>query len=603
MNVCTYYFDSSVGKYKNPVLGDYCVSRLIPFNNKTKKGWCEFHGMWEVVTVGADSRFYFSCGRLVPGSLGFDKCWNKNNFSFFVDRQNLILTLTERNSWIDVHEGGIYQTNDSKTKIFDMRYGKIYSLKNHRLKEIPLELSSNLEKVFANFSKSFFGVELKLGKDSLEEFLKYPSCPKFNRIAGKIDQIEKFQFRNDVNLFKDFCELMHIRESKSLRKDFQKLPESIFFHAMAQSLNFRDPNAIRLLVFNKEILKKFIGKMRFSIIRRSVYVNDTFYTVREHGKYKLNMLDGLRLWVQNALTDKSEIVVMKRLIHFLNETPFDVVKDACEIYDTNARNLPVAFHERILREGLTSQMHDQLVIYFGGGIDDFAGGGYTSNERHVSNTPIEYDDDIMRFEDTVFYEDVDVFLKSMKSSKADIAKNRLMMKKAAENNDAARNMANMILNEANDGKTIDDEFTDDEEKHAGENVPDLDQKFETQEIDSKFEIGKELRKRASLEELNSRIYFVLPRTTDELYEISANMRNCVGYLYRDKVLTHKSIIVVAIYKNKFIACMEIKQNERTFAYEVVQASGVANRNIKMRYKGAIEKWKDMKKIGGKIFYS
>ena len=122
MNVCTYNFDSSVGKYAKSFIGISGAQKLVPFNNTTKKGWCVFHRRWEIVTIGADSNCYFSCGIQVPSSLALDKKWNNNNFSLFVDKENLVLTIAERHSYIDVHENEIYQINKVNRRIFDMKF-------------------------------------------------------------------------------------------------------------------------------------------------------------------------------------------------------------------------------------------------------------------------------------------------------------------------------------------------------------------------------------------------------------------------------------------------------------------------------------------------
>ncbi|MBR4628848.1 MAG: PcfJ domain-containing protein [Treponema sp.] len=597
MNVCTYNFDSSVGKYAKSFIGISGAQKLVPFNNATKKGWCVFHRRWEIVTIGADSNCYFSCGIQVPSSLALDKKWNNNNFSLFVDKENLVLTIAERHSYIDVHENEIYQINKVNSRIFDMKFGKSYYLRNYRLNSIPAEMLPKVKKILSSFCNGLYGRSLQSADFNIENFLRYPSCPNFTLIGPFVDNIEKFQFRNDINLFNDFCLLMRIRSSKALRKNFQKNPNTLFLHAMAQLINFTDANAIKLFVNDKTIRERFLQTkkyhLRFSIFRRAVYVNNTFYQVNALGNYKFNMIDGLRLWVQNALTNQSEIVVVKRLIGFLKNTAMDIVKDAVEVYDKNARDLPVAFHERILREGFTRQMHDQLMQYFGvddfdDGLDGFWGEGGT----HKSNVEIKYDKDIERFEEII---KTDYYIEG-KYDEAAIAKNRLMMKRAEENRSAAMNGANIVLNESDsENRDLNTEFSQDENTENVE-VADLEQKLVMPEIDEKFQIGKNIRKRAG----KTDACFVLPRSTDELYEISTNMRNCVGYLYRDKVLSGNCVIMVLIVNNKFKGCFEIVQNKKEYYYEIVQASGPGNKTLKSVYESAIKEWMKMKNIKGDL---
>ena len=588
MNVCTYNFNPAVGKYSIPVIGYSGVQRLIPFNNTSKKGWCPFHKRWEVVTVNGGG-YVFACGNPVPATLGLDKQWNNNSFSLYLDKDNLMLTLAERFSWIDVHDGEPYQTNKVNLLIFDICGGKTYTLKNCKLKRIPDELREKIGRVLSSMVEPLFGKALDVGEYDLKDFLKFPTCPNFSRLAPFVDDVQNYQFRKDMNLFKDFCAVMHIRETKSLRKDFSKDPLSILFHAMAQAINFTDANAIKIFVGDAGIRNLLAKRLRFSIVRKSVYLNGTFYELRGHGNFRFNMIDGLRLWVQNALTNKSETVVMKRLIRFLKDTDFDVVKDAVSVYDNNARNLPVAFHERILKEGFTSQMHDQLMRFFDVG-DDFAG-GYTRNEARVVNKKIEYSPEILRFED-IFRVDSDGFSFDTISSE-DMRLNRLMMDEAQKKSGNAEKVARIVLADSGlDASRERSELTSDDDNAPVFDTPDLNQKLVQPEINPKFTIGSELRKRGTVNDM----YFVLPRDTDEMYDISANMRNCVGYLYRDKVLEGSAVIVVMIAKNKLVACFEIRRNSKTYVYEIVQAKGPGNRNVKKCYMGVITEWMNRKNL-------
>ena len=84
-----------------------------------------------------------------------------------------------------------------------------------------------------------------------------------------------------------------------------------------------------------------------------------------------------------------------------------------------------------------------------------------------------------------------------------------------------------------------------------------------------------------------------------MYEISTELRNCVGYLYRSKVLSGECAIVVLSHLKKLRACFEIRQNNETFAYEIVQASGACNGPMLPRYKGVIEEWMKRKNLSAK----
>ena len=58
---CSYKYNSLAQCLEKPT-SSLTPQLLIPFNNSTKKGWCDFHKRWELVTIGQDNKMYFSCG-------------------------------------------------------------------------------------------------------------------------------------------------------------------------------------------------------------------------------------------------------------------------------------------------------------------------------------------------------------------------------------------------------------------------------------------------------------------------------------------------------------------------------------------------------------
>lgn len=82
------------------------------------------------------------------------------------------------------------------------------------------------------------------------------------------------------------------------------------------------------------------------------------------------------------------------------------------------------------------------------------------------------------------------------------------------------------------------------------------------------------------------LVFELPKTTDDLYTISDKMRNCVGFLYRERVLSKSCLIVTAADKKtrKKVACIEIVR------WEVTQALASSNRRIDIEYVPQIQYW-------------
>jgi len=589
INSCSYKYNPINQSLENASL-NLTPQILIPFNNISKKGWCEYHKRWELVTIGPDNRLYFSCGLPLSSNIGLNKNWNKNQYEFIVDTDNLVIRVNERWSWIDVHDNQIYSTEKINSKIIDVYHGMISHPKNFDITILPSDINNKLLDLSLSLCKKMYGYNLHTENVSFKDFIKYPCCPEFSSIANRVDNIKNFNFRADINLFKDFCNLVQIKETKKLRKDFHRNPKSLFMHAMAQYIGLTNSDAVSNFVSNQTLYTIFVEEieLRFSIKHRCIYT--PFTTVSNN-----YFLKGLRLWIQNARTDKSETVIVKRLIKFFRDTPFDVIKDAISVYYNNARNLPVAFHERILKEGFTNQMHDQLVQYFGVNENEL-NGGYTSDQEKVANKKIEYDDEVLRFED---------FIENLSSSKIkkdyeSIKRNRLMMLKAEKGQKTS-------LTE--DNEHLESEDKNDEESENPNETPNIEEEVEDLFVyenntndDSQsiygFNIGKDIMKKGPADSY----YFALPRNTDELYEISTNMRNCVGYLYRNRVLTKKSIIVVMIYRNKIKACIELIKDSLNFRYSITQALGPRNNFINRRYCTAIEEWKKRHKIEGEIHY-
>ncbi len=583
INYCSYKYNPLKQTLENATFS-LTPQILIPFDNITKKGWCDFHKRWELITIASDNKMFFSCGLPLPSNIGLNKNWNKNQYEILVDTDNLIIRLNERWSWIDVYDNQIYSTEKAYSKIIDFNHGFISHPKNFNIVEIPSDIQKKIMSITLGLCKRKYGVDLHVENVHFKDFIKYPCCPEFNSIANKVDNVKNFNFRADLNLFKDFCLLVQLKETKKLRKDFHNNPQLILLHAMAQYLGFTNSDATRIFVNDKSLYKIFIteNRLRFSIKHRTVYMDSG------HNLEKQNTLNGLRLWVQNARTDKSDSVIVKRLIKFFKDTNLNVICDAIDIYLKNCRNLPVAFHERILKEGFTNQMHDQLIQYFAV-EDDNELYGYRSNEGKNSNKPIQYDDDVLKFEDYIDNIPDIIARKDYES----IKQNRLMMLKAER-----LQSNNTNLNNQDENIVADDEDDISEENE----IEDL---FVFDKIESappskkvNYKLGKDIMKKGP----ENSYFFALPRDTDELYEVSTHMRNCVGYLYRNKVLSKESIIVILIKDTKMKACIEIKQDLNTFHYIIKQALGPGNSCINRKYFKAIEDWKERHNIEGEIRY-
>ena len=70
--------------------------------------------------------------------------------------------------------------------------------------------------------------------------------------------------------------------------------------------------------------------------------------------------------------------------------------------------------------------------------------------------------------------------------------------------------------------------------------------------------------------------FILPKNTDELYNLGKAMHNCVGYCYRQSAIRRSCIIVGLAYGPQFIACIQID----TSTMCIVQAKGICNGKLR-----------------------
>ncbi len=87
-------------------------------------------------------------------------------------------------------------------------------------------------------------------------------------------------------------------------------------------------------------------------------------------------------------------------------------------------------------------------------------------------------------------------------------------------------------------------------------------------------------------ERNAVYEFILPKDTNELYDLGSQMHNCVGHAYRRKALERQSIIVGVKENGFYSACLEINPRFN----RIVQARGVCNANLTCGMKLIVAKW-------------
>lgn len=523
------------------------IQTFIPFKALSNIAWCNYHRQWENIFVnnygvnGSNSALYFSCGNPIYNHLGHNKKFNLNSFVIEIDDQNLTFIIKQKWSYDEIQDNTEYHIKYVYAKCFDFKNGKIFYPAGYDLKKIPNFIEKQLDSILLNYCKQLYGIEIKRNNAPILDFVRYPTCPNFNGLVPFIDNGKKYDFRNRINLFKDFCSYMKIKETKKLRKAFMKEPKTLLVYAMCYQIGFTDSNAIQFITSNDEFLEKFTGGrmgLRFSMARREVYFYGTFFSYLN--AYNCNLIDSLRLWVQNALTDKSQIIVAKRFMKFMLEEETDIIKDCGEYYLRNARNFPVPFHERILQEGFTREVHDQEMHLYKSS---------NPNER----IDIQYSEAERELETVISASEISGSKKAVNQFKKTKAAASVM-----ENGQMGDELKNLVNDEQNQAE-----------------VNDFKQELNMPELESSFDIARKLKK----DDISyNDFYFILPKDTDELFEISENMRNCVGYLYRDKAVNKKCTIAVMMHKNKFAACIELHTHD-DLRYEIVQLKGPMNRSV------------------------
>ena len=86
---------------------------------------------------------------------------------------------------------------------------------------------------------------------------------------------------------------------------------------------------------------------------------------------------------------------------------------------------------------------------------------------------------------------------------------------------------------------------------------------------------------------------VLPKDTDELRSYGKAFHNCVAS-YCDDVLEKRTLILAMKRENKYIACLEVRQNR------LAQALGPCNQKLPMAVGEVLCRWADDKRIAYKV---
>lgn len=555
-----YNYDCLNNRFDAPFCTDVNldIQTFIPFKISNNTAWCNYHRQWENIFINhyggnnSNSVLYFSCGNPIYNHLGHNKKFNLNSFVIEIDKQNCIFIIKQKWSYDEAFNDTEYHIKHVYAKCFDFKNGKIFYPSGFNLEKIPDFIEKQMDKILVSFCKQLYGVEIKRNNASLIDFVKYPTCPNFNILIPFIDNGKKFDFRNRLNLFKDFCSYMKIKETKKLRKSFMKNPKTLLIYAMCYQIGFTDSNVIQTITANESFLEKYttgLIYLRFSMARKEVYFMNTYFSYLT--SYNCNMIDSLRLWVQNALTDKTQAIVAKRFLKFMLEEEKDIIKDCGEYYLRNARTFPVPFHERILQEGFTREVHDQ--------------------EMHLYRTvnpseklPIQYSDVEQELETVIF--------------KSEISNSR-----SSSNSFSKKNNNTSVMENGQMGEELKNLVSDEVEQAE---VNDFKQELNMPELKSSFDIARKFK---HSDDSYNNFYFVLPKDTDELYEISENMRNCVGYLYRDSAINKKCTIVVMMHNNKFTACIELHPIDE-LRYQIVQLKGPLNQTVRDENLQAVILW-------------
>ncbi len=291
----------------------------------------------------------------------------KNNFSIFLetDEENLSLRITIKSFGYDYipasipdGEPNIIPIVEDNSVCFDLKNGTIEGclsdisvLKRFESEKIPKALRKHIFQIFLELVQRFTKIPYEsllerycevLDKYNFEEIFKLTKLPYEPDLyivlsSGEFEKRKtRFNYtREDPNIYAKFCEKLGIQNTKTVRRCFNKRPQSLLTYLQLKDCGFTDINLYNRVLGNKK-----------------------YYSFIDGTKLK-----PLKFFTLYSIKERGEIATMNTLLKCREETSeFDLFdeRDSLEMFERFFEHIPETLRNDILRDGFTRFNHDAL---------------------------------------------------------------------------------------------------------------------------------------------------------------------------------------------------------------------------------------------------
>lgn len=362
-------------------------------NIKQKTVFCRQHKRWENIAAFQQNVLKTACGKLYTGPFTQDE------------------TIFNYNYVVSKKEGNWYIKVNSQT----------VSTKNRRLLENIYEVNTKRKRLFKNGTPIFERKDLTgvLCKEITSEILrdmgaaykeKFGICPTVASKLGGLSVILGYMLSPfNINFYRiaqhwglnpydpDFAALssgntptaenemfdsMGIKPTKTLRKLYQKFPQSVICYAAAQDMGFTDVNLLQ-----KSPAPSFYAFLKYFMI--SFAGGQITYIIRE--PLKQFVRDMLALSNQKTVWNSIERTVG----FFANHTVSPIIiTDAINMYYVCSRHLTNQEKKEVMREGFNQYTHD----FFLRRQEQLNLEGLISSHKVEANVPFTIEPEFMALE-------------------------------------------------------------------------------------------------------------------------------------------------------------------------------------------------------------
>lgn len=212
----------------------------------------------------------------------------------------------------------------------------------------------------------------------------------FRNVIG--ETYEQLFPRNQRDNYRPLCRFLQLEHPpKSLRKAYNDSPENIVAFVLLRQLGFRDINIIRRFFYREELFGFCLLKLSYNPVNQRLEDGG-----HQHWNPYLVWLERFCQWF---LRHSNEACLGERLIGEWNDNATDILRMFVFVnLDRNEAALQPGTIRRLLREGLTRRVHDEMAHELRARIP--------REERQYSweplpNVAISYTNEERKYEDTI----------------------------------------------------------------------------------------------------------------------------------------------------------------------------------------------------------